>query len=111
MFFFLTFAVIAIKPLTLPYMDALLSKDYDLDLGDVEKMMMSGSSLPGAETSRRDANLGTGINSDLLGSGQASESTESDTIDNPYLRPVRIPTKAVHVTPAKPPNSSLYKPI
>lgn len=70
-----TYPLIAIKPTTLPYLNALLPKDQDLD-----------SQEPPETTSvvkrRRDPEQ-------LEGDGENTPGIDADSIDNPYLRPMK----------------------
>lgn len=84
------FPLIAVKPCPLPYLAALLPRDHDLDSLDSQDLyaaMTSGQGLD-ARLSQSFATFG-----DMSGLTQGQDSTETDAIDNPYIRPVRMPKK------------------
>lgn len=99
--------MIAVKSSPLPYIDALLPKDQDLDAQEVDfyhtssvapetysqgqisnmDSASSGSAFLGGSTTISDMSI--------MDSTQGLQSQDSldDTIDNPYLRAVRVPKK------------------
>ena len=97
-------SVIAVKPCALPYIDALLPKDQDLDFQDQEMHHTAAASAPlppaAMETT---AAAGLDESGDSLGGGTSigdasrylmpQDSMDTDAIDNPYLRGVRLPKK------------------
>lgn len=99
-------AVIAVKPTALPYIDALLPKDQDLDAQDTES---HHAATPSMSDNRRTGQVSSstltataGISETLVNSMhsadpsdllQSQDSSDADAIDNPYLRDVRIPKK------------------
>lgn len=87
-------AVIAVKCSSLPYIDAVLPKDQDLDAQELEvhqvtraasQDMASSSHPPPSASHAQSAHAGDGA--------QSLDSLDSDAIDNPYLRAVRMPKK------------------
>lgn len=95
-------AVIAVKPSSLPYLDALLPKDHDLDLQEQELLhtlsaesnltqsAMMTTSAAGLDESGEGGSTSAG---DTARYQQQQDSTETDAIDNPYLRAFRFPKK------------------
>ncbi|KAK3102638.1 hypothetical protein FSP39_012806 [Pinctada imbricata] len=78
-----SFPLIAVKPTPLPYLNALLPKDQDLDAQDTSDASQAHVKQEKEEAKGSDSTPGEG------GSG-SKEENESDTIDNPYLRPIKI---------------------
>ena len=94
--------VIAVKPSSLPYLDALLPKDHDLDLQELEmqhKLSANANLAHSAMMATSTAGLDESGDGGGAGAGDASryqqqqDSTETDAIDNPYLRAFRFPKK------------------
>ena len=94
--------MIAVRPSTLPYLDGLLSKDHDLDAAEQEMhhkasasatlihAAMATTSTGGLDESGDGGGASGGDSSRYL---QPQDSTETDAIDNPYLRAIRLPKK------------------
>ncbi|XP_076442446.1 transcription initiation factor TFIID subunit 8-like [Babylonia areolata] len=103
---FSAYPLIAVKDNALPLMDALLPKDQDLDSQEQEvhptksststalppSAMESSSSAPGLEDNG-DSQMGGATMEDASQFLQSQDSNESETIDNPYLRGVRLPRR------------------
>lgn len=94
--------VIAVKPSSLPYLDALLPKDHDLDLQELQmqhKLSADASLAHSAMMTTSTAGLDESGDGGGAGAGDASryqqqqDSAETDAIDNPYLRAFRFPKK------------------
>ena len=85
--------------MALPYLNALLPKDQDLDAQepvDLEEPVTKGpkeSSIQGLETRTLQDSQNGGSDLQLSQTLPAQDSVDSDAIDNPYLRPVRMPKK------------------
>ncbi|XP_050410712.1 transcription initiation factor TFIID subunit 8 [Patella vulgata] len=77
------FPLIAIAPSPRPYLNALLPKDQDLDAQEPGETYSTGSKKRSDNNSQGDAKDGA----------QTQESADPDAIDNPYLRPVKLPKK------------------
>lgn len=82
----LSFSVIAVQPHPQPYLNALLPKDQDLD-----------SHLDMSETGNQSDFKMEGSQSDL--SQNMADNSDPDAIDNPYLRPIRMPKFKKKVIP------------
>ncbi|ESO95469.1 hypothetical protein LOTGIDRAFT_206383 [Lottia gigantea] len=77
-----SFPLIAISPSPRPYLNALLPKDQDLDAQEPDQVYSSVSKR------RLESQTDSGIQSSA-----SQETVDSDSIDNPYLRPVKLPKK------------------
>lgn len=71
------FPLIAVKPSPFPYLDALLPKDQDLDAQEPTEVQIT-------EKKKRRQDL----DGESIGSGD--QTVDNDSIDNPYLRPVKM---------------------
>ena len=78
--FFCFFSVIAVQPHTQPYLNALLPKDQDLDSQhDIVDISEAGKQ-PEIKLEASQSDL-----------SQNAMDFDSDAIDNPYLRPIKMP--------------------
>lgn len=82
--------MIAVKPTPLPYLDALLPKDQDID--SLEQELQHRTKLAGTSDDERGP-AGSAINGDSARGLQSQESADTDAIDNPYLRHTRMPSR------------------
>ncbi|XP_052065041.1 transcription initiation factor TFIID subunit 8-like [Mytilus californianus] len=71
-----TYPLIAVKPMPLPYLNALLPKDQDLDSQDQPETMAVKKRKRAPEQSEA--------------IGENPQGVDADSIDNPYLRPMKI---------------------
>ncbi|KAJ9582990.1 hypothetical protein L9F63_022675, partial [Diploptera punctata] len=85
--------MIACKPHTRPYLKALLPSDQVFEFEDefsVTNCQSRGGSGPSRKTTRSEME---GEEEDGKETAEEGRSAETDTIDNPYLRPVKLPRK------------------
>ncbi|XP_046364920.1 transcription initiation factor TFIID subunit 8-like [Haliotis cracherodii] len=90
------YPLIAVKPSPRAYLNALLPKDQDLDAQEpVETQQAVSKRQREARDgqSGSDAQTDTPVESTSFSQLLSQDSVDSDTIDNPYLRPVKFPKK------------------
>jgi hypothetical protein len=92
---FFAVAVIAVKPHPLPYLAALLPRDQDLDnldTSDNKDWYSRAASAIGLDTNMEAPDIKQELG-EASGAIPGQDSAELDAIDNPYLRPVRMPKR------------------
>ena len=96
-----TVSVIACKPKPLPYLDALLPKDHDLDAQeDTEDQKKKQAEMAAQGSMEPTVDVGTSLQQDITSQTPSNKGQENlndsvtdqdGLIDNPYLREIKMP--------------------